>query len=1011
MPCFWLNLSAQFLLKNASLLTLWLARSGKNYLVTYKEKNIRTILIMKKMTPILYRYPEPPEQPPDNSWPFEDELQKPIHLPIKLGPVGHGRNELDFHRGVHLVPDFPDPQGLLQTAYRDFKDFLKSIGLNDAGPCPIIATYASTSRFEEYRIIVARDRIAILSADTEGIRRGLIHLEDMILTRGACSLPISVTERKPVIRTRISRCFYGPINRPPKCRDELNDDVNYYPDGYLNRLAHNGINGLWLTITFRDTCPSKIIPEYGRDSERRLNKLRATVKQCARYGIKIYPFCIEPASFPVNSPILKAHPELKGATNGKSAFCTSTDTGRAYLEEATHTLFSLVPGLGGLIVIPVGERLTHCYSGSWSTNCPRCSKRKPSEVLADTMAALERGLRAVAPNADLIAWPYGQLILWGPKLMVAAAACLPKNVILQHNFETGGKARQLGKWRPLWDYWLSWAGPSKVFSDCTRAARKNKTRVFAKLQTSCSHEVATTQYVPVPGLIYQKYRMMHNLGVSGAMQGWYFGNYPSLMTKAAAMLSFAPFPKTEREFLLALARRDWGNHASEIAQAWKYFQKGYEQYPAEHVFGYYGPMHDGVVWPLYLEPRHLPLSPTWQLCYPPSGDQVGECVSSYFNYNEILTLGRRMRDNWRKGMKILHRLAPYCKHNEECRQNVSIAAALELQFESGFNILLFYYLRDRLATANGLRQKTNLLKKMRRIVEDEIGHDKALRKLCRQDRRLGFHSEAEGYKYYPAKITWRVNQLKSLLRNEFPRVEKQIRDGALLFPDYIGQGPSIQAYQCLQIKNGAELSADPFSPKWDECQPADCAYWLAHREPVAGRPTPYGNPLEPVAPAKAPPSQISWRSAFDQRVIYICADCPAGSNEGTPPESAGDCVQVVFEPNRLGSRILFVVNRNGNASAVIDDGYISSVPSRWKARVGRRGNDFRIVLAVPFACLGLAAPHGKTNPRIRANVSLCFAGKPLINSWAKVHPAMGRLIFGYLHPANYGWLIFEGIRQ
>lgn len=961
-------------------------------------------------------YPEPPEQPPETSWPFEKELQTPIHSLVKFSAGKPGRHELDFRRGVQLAPNFPDPQGLLQTAYQDFHIFLKSIGLNGAGPCPLIIEHAKTSIFEEYRIVVQKDRIAILSADTEGIRRGLVHLEDLVLSRGACCLPIGVTQRKPVIRTRLSRCFYGPINRPPKCRDELNDAVNYYPDGYLNRLAHNGINALWLTITFKDTCPSKIIPEYGRDSTRRLDKLRQTVKRCACYGIKIYPFCIEPAALPENSPVFKVHPELKGHSfENEFAFCTSTDIGRAYLEEATHTLFSLVPELGGLIVIPVGERFTHCYSvfvpesgrTTEPISCPRCSKRKSYEVLADTLAAFERGMRSVAPDAELIAWPYGQMICWGSKLMVAAAGHMPKNVVLQHNFETGGKARQLGKWRPLWDYWLSWAGPSKVFSDCARAARKNKTRVFAKLQTSCSHEVATTQYVPVPGLIYQKYRTMHKLGVSGAMQGWYFGNYPSLMTKTSEMLSFAPFPKSEHEFLVELARRDWGKHASQTAQAWKYFRKGYEQYPAEHIFGYYGPMHDGVVWPLYLEPRHLPLSPTWQICYPPSGDQVGECVSSCFNYNEILTLCRGIRDNWRQGMKILRRIEPYFKHNEERRRDIGVAAALGLQFESGYNILLFYFLRDKLATANGLRQKLNLLGKMRGIVEAEIRNDEELLKLCRKDRRLGFHSEAEGYKYYPAKISWRINQLKSLLRIEFPRVEKQIGNGALLFPDYIGKGPSIQAYKCFQIKNGAELSADPFSSKWNDLEKADCIYWLARCEPVAGRPTPYGNPLEPVEPSKALPSQISWRAAYDRQSIYICADCPAGSNKGIPPESADDYVQIIFEPNRLGSRIAFTVNRNGNANATIDDGYISSVPPGWKAKVGCRGNDCRIVLAVPFACLGLTMPHEKTNPRIRANVSLGFAGGLMLNSWAKVYPVINRLCFGYVHPANYGWLVFD----
>lgn len=35
-------------------------------------------------------------------------------------------------------------------------------------------------------------------------------------------------------------------------RDELMDDVDYYPEPYLDRLAHEGINGLWITVEWRN---------------------------------------------------------------------------------------------------------------------------------------------------------------------------------------------------------------------------------------------------------------------------------------------------------------------------------------------------------------------------------------------------------------------------------------------------------------------------------------------------------------------------------------------------------------------------------------------------------------------------------------------------------------------------------------------------------------------------------------------------------------------------------------
>ena len=281
-----------------------------------------------------------PPQPDESLWTFVADLQKPLHADIlwrRKAPLG---NEADLSAGVRMDARFPDPDGVLETACHDFHNFLGKAGIAVGGNMPdrndryeIVTGPTKTGIFDEYRIRISKERAEVLAGDTEGIRRGLIYLEDEILRSGGPFLPIGEIHLKPVIRTRISRCFYGPINRPPKCKDELTDDVDYYPDEYLNRLAHDGVNVLWLTIHFFQTVPSEIIPEYGRNAAPRLEKLRRTVKKCARYGIRIYPFCIEPAGFswphPEVAAAAAAHPELKGH---KNSFCTSTEKGRAYLE-------------------------------------------------------------------------------------------------------------------------------------------------------------------------------------------------------------------------------------------------------------------------------------------------------------------------------------------------------------------------------------------------------------------------------------------------------------------------------------------------------------------------------------------------------------------------------------------------------------------------------------------------------------------------------------------------------
>ena len=50
-------------------------------------------------------------------------------------------------------------------------------------------------------------------------------------------------------------------------------------------------------------------------------------------------------------------------------------------------------------------------------------------------------------------------------------------------------------------------------------------------------------------------------------------------------------------------------------------------------------------------------------------------------------------------------------------------------------------------------------------------------KLCEQDARLGYHSEAEVYKYFPDTLKWRAHQLERLLTEDFAEAENVLASG------------------------------------------------------------------------------------------------------------------------------------------------------------------------------------------------------------------------------------------
>lgn len=220
-------------------------------------------------------------------------------------------SELDLSGGITVVDEYAAGDNL-KTALSDLDSFLTDAKLPKNGSAKLTLKRGKVSGYESYRIEVGKSGITITADDDEGLRRGVYFLQDLIQSQDGAFLPVGKIERKPWIKNRISRCFFGPIKRPHSTATNYLDDIDYYPDEYLSKLAREGINGLWLTIEFRELAKTSFT-ERDPNAEKRLEKLRKTVEKCGRYGIKVWLFAIEPKSLPADDPLLAAHPEWKGA--------------------------------------------------------------------------------------------------------------------------------------------------------------------------------------------------------------------------------------------------------------------------------------------------------------------------------------------------------------------------------------------------------------------------------------------------------------------------------------------------------------------------------------------------------------------------------------------------------------------------------------------------------------------------------------------------------------------------
>lgn len=266
------------------------------------------------------------------------------------------------------------------------------------------------------------------------------------------------------------------------------------------------------------------------------------------------------------------------------------------------------------------------------------------------------------------------------------------------------------------------------------------------------------------------------------MQCWYFGNYPGVMNQAAGALSFEPFFENSHEFLSFLARPQWGSDCEEAAKAWEYFSGAYRNFPANLMFEWYGPLHHCIAWPLYLFPADAPISPSWILKNFPevSGDRFGEFLGFFHTLDEALALCRTMKELWGKGVEILEGLRRYYLDDPPRIADMDLANAIFLQIKSCCNVLEFYSRREKM-----LFEKSDELAAMKELVLDEIRNSEKMSVLCEKDPRLGYHSEAEGYLFFPAKLKARIKLLQELLDEDFPAFDLN----AAWIKEYTGETP------------------------------------------------------------------------------------------------------------------------------------------------------------------------------------------------------------------------------
>jgi hypothetical protein len=301
-----------------------------------------------------------------------------------------------------------------------------------------------------------------------------------------------------------------------------------FPDEMLAAYCNLGINGIWTQAVLSKLAPYPFDMSLSEGFDKRLDGVNYLIDKLNRYGIKLYLYVNEPRSMPEG--FFDDHPGIKGEPDGSgnNCLCVSTQEVQDYLRDSIAYIVRNAPGLGGFITITASENPTNCYShvkNDFGASCPRCARKKKSEVLALVNRLICEGAHAAKPEIKVFAYTWAWKTL---ELTEEISKLLPDKVGLICVSEHGVEKEIGGVKTHVIDYSMSIEGPGEFAVKTWQSAKGNRHEALAKVQVNNTWEMASVPFIPVLKRVYDHIKRLIELdNLDGLMLSWTLGGYPS----------------------------------------------------------------------------------------------------------------------------------------------------------------------------------------------------------------------------------------------------------------------------------------------------------------------------------------------------------------------------------------------------------------------------------------------------------------------------------------------------
>ena len=549
---------------------------------------------------------------------------------------------------------------------------------------------------------------------------------------------------------------------------EIENCLDTHSDERLKAIADAGFTGIWLRGMLRELCPTGLFEKYYPQAESNVVKLQQLSQRAAKYGLGLWMFFTEPLGMEVSSQFWKDNPGLSGCKiqvydrAPEYSLCSSTKQVQDYLKNGFAQLTAKV-NIQGIFLITASEHINNCWAhvltkpenfesaeNFWLTECacPRCGRRKSSEVICEIISLIRQGVKSGRPETKIVAWDWSWNMNSNPPYRDIVEK-LPKDIILMGDFERGGKVKLLDKEITVEEYSLMYAGPSDRFKDEVRAYSSNR-KMFIRSQLNTTHELNSICNLPMMISVFKKLKYAYETGISGCMFTWNFASEVDTLN----VFLLNKFVKTyngqdETQWLNELAIGYFGKSVvpEKVVEAWRLFDEAGHYYPVNgNKFVYFAPVNYAPAYDLKLKFDGSPMGPC------DSREPHGDCLEESFgalSIDEIIELLEKLTAGWKNACD---------KYTKAIGRNSETDNALTAYhcFRSTLNVYKWY--KDRKP-----RQNEPVSDYQKKIIADELDNLNSLKEILSRDSRLGFNLEARKYMFNPELVETKIAKLEKLM--------------------------------------------------------------------------------------------------------------------------------------------------------------------------------------------------------------------------------------------------------